>query len=305
MRGRLEWKRHVAICAAILCLAASTSWGSDKKKSQSNQTRALRKAVLVRFDANNNGRLDYKEKAQALRQLSNPTTSDDELRSLRAQILSQFDKNGNGKLERSEIRTALGSVNPKTQAAANSQSASTSGSVANSVARSRAAAAIARDPSAAVAFTAQQLTATGVDAATAEQLAINRFDLNGDGVLDSSELALAQAALLKQLAQASSLTSTLGTTSAVTSIPLVTTTTTGTTGTTGTTSSSTGSMANGCSGSGTGSGSSGTTSSTGQTAGTTNSLANNAANAAANNQGFGSRSFAAARSRGFGGGRGR
>ncbi len=72
--------------------------------------------------------------------------------------------------------------------------------------------------------------------ATAQVLAFQRFDLNGDGVLDQSELALAQAMLLRQLAQAAATTSTLQTT------PLVSSTSTGTT-----TSSQSGSMSGGCS----------------------------------------------------------
>jgi len=218
---------------------------------------------------------------------------------LRTQILARFDKNGNGKLERQEVRTALATVNPKSQPADGTQNSAAAAAIGTPSQRARLVAEIVRDPSSAVIFTAQQLTSTGIDAATAQQLALQKFDLNGDGVLDASELALAQAALLQQLAQAAATTSTLQTT------PLATTVTTGTTGTTTTgtigTTGTTGSMSGGCSGgtSGTSGSSTGTTGTAGSS-GTSSSAAQ-----AANNQAFGNPSFAAARSRGFGGGRGR
>jgi Ca2+-binding EF-hand superfamily protein len=287
----------LAIGSAILCLSASSSGAGDAKTAQKDDAGTrFREAVLERFDTNHNGRLDAKEKAAALRALTGRDQSDAEVNALRTQILARFDKNGNGKLERQEVRTALATVNLKSQPADGMQPSTAVAATGTPAERARIVAEIVRDPSSAVAFTAQQLTSTGVDASIAQELAIQKFDLNGDGVLDTSELALAQAALLQQLAQAAATTSTLQTT------PLATTVTTGTTGTTTTgTTGTTGSMSGGCSGgtSGTSGSSTGTTGTTGSS-GTTNSAAQ-----AANNQAFGNPSFAAARSRGFGGGRGR
>ncbi len=284
MSSRTLRNAILAIGSAILCLSASLSGAGDAKAVQKRaEATVFRNAVLERFDTNHNGRLDSKEKAAAIRALTSHDDSDEELNALRAQILARFDKNGNGKLERQEIRTALATVNATSHPAGRAQPSAATDATGTVSDRWSAAASIARDPSAAVAFTAQQLTSTGIDAATAQELAFQRFDLNGDGVLDQSELALAQAMLLRQLAQAAATTSTLQAT------PLVSSTSTGTT-----TSSQSGSMSGGCS-----SGSSGTTSS-GQSTGTAGSIAQ-----AANNQAFGSLSSAAARSRGFGGGRGR
>jgi Ca2+-binding EF-hand superfamily protein len=295
MTSRAMRSGILAIGSAILCLSASSSGAGDVKTAQKDDAATLfRKAVLERFDTNHNGRLDSKEKAAALRALTGRNQSDEDVNALRTQILARFDKNGNGKLERQEVRAALATVNPKSRPAESAQaSAATTISSAD---RARVVAAITSDPTSAVVFTAQQLTSTGVDSATAQQLAFQRFDLNGDGVLDQSELALAQAALLQQLTQAAATTSTLQTT------PLLSTTTTGTTGTTGTTTTgTTGSMSGGCS-----SGSSGSSGSSTGTSGTTGSTGTSSSAAqAANNQAFGNPNFAAARSRGFGGGRGR
>lgn len=289
-----------AIGAASLCLGfclgASLSAAADAKKpANGDATTLLRKAVLARFDKNGDGRLDPKEKAAALRELTGRDDSDEQLNALRAKVLARFDKNGNGKLERSEVRTALSRLSAKPQSTASAQSASNSAATASVSAPARLAAIIANDPSAAVAFTAQQLTSTGIDAASAEQLAVQRFDLNGDGVLDASELALAQSLLLRQLAQAAAVTSSLST-PVVSSTPLATSTSTGTTGTTGTGQS--GSMSGGCT-SGTGSTGTSSTGTTGTT-GTTTSAAQ-----AANNQRLGSLSSATAGFRSFGRGRGR
>jgi Ca2+-binding EF-hand superfamily protein len=185
--------------AAILCLSASSSGAGDAKTAQKDDAATLfRKAVLERFDTNHNGRLDSKEKAAALRALTGRDQSDEEVNALRTQILARFDKNGNGKLERQEVRTALATVNLKSQPADGTQPSTAAAATGTPSDRARIVAEIVRDPSSAVAFTAQQLTSTGIDAATAQQLALQKFDLNGDGVLDASELALAQAALLQQ-----------------------------------------------------------------------------------------------------------
>ncbi len=291
----------LAMASATLGLSATALWAGDGERSQKADEGAMfRNAVLNRSDENHNGRLDSKEKALALRELTGRNTSDDDVNALRAQILARFDRNHNGKLERSEVRTALSTVNVKAQAPANDPSAS-SASTATPADRRRVAAAIQNDPTAAVAFTAQQLTKTGLDADTAQVMAFQRFDLNGDGVLDQSELALAQSLLLQQLAQASTAASLL------TPSTLATTTTgTATTGTsTGSTSSQTGTMSGGCSGSsGSGSGTSGSGSGT-SGSGSTSTGTGNSALQAANNQRLSNFGNAFARSRGFGGGRGR
>ena len=291
----------LAVGSAILGLSATALRAGDVERSQKADEGAMfRNDVLNRYDANHNGRLDSKEKALALQELTGRDTSDDDLNALRSQILARFDRNHNGKLERSEVRTALSTVNVKSQPPANDPSASRA-STATPADRRRIAAAINNDPTAAVAFTAQQLTKTGLDTETAQAMAIQRFDLNGDGVLDQSELALAQSLLLQQLAQASAAAtlltpSTLATTSTGT-------TTTGTS--TGSTSSQTGSMSGGCSGSsGSGSGTSGSGSGT-SGSGSTSTGTSNSALQGANNQGSSNFSNAFARSRGFGGGRGR
>jgi Ca2+-binding EF-hand superfamily protein len=291
------------MAATILGLSATTLWAGDSERSQKADEGAMfRNSVLNRYDDNHNGRLDSKEKALALKELTGRNTSDDDVNALRSQILARFDKNHNGKLEKSEVRTALSTVNVKPQAPANDPSASSACTVTPAD-RRRVAAAIQDDPTAAVVFTAQQLTKTGLDTETAQAMAVQRFDLNGDGVLDQSELALAQSLLLQQLAQASAAASlSTPTTLATTATG---TTTTGTS--TGSTSSQTGTMSGGCSGSGgsgSGSGTSGSgsgTSGSGSTStGTSNSALQNANNQASSN--FGN---AFARSRGFGGGRGR
>jgi Ca2+-binding EF-hand superfamily protein len=289
----------LALASTILGLSATASWAGDSERSQTADEGAMfRNAVLHRYDENHNGRLDSKEKALALRELTGRDTSDDDLNALRSQILARFDRNRNGKLERSEIRTALSTVNVKPQATANDPPVS-SASTATPTERRRIAAAINNDPTAAVAFTAQQLTKTGVDEETAQAMAVQRFDLNGDGVLDQSELNLAQTILLQQLAQASTAATLL------TPSTLATTTTGTTSAGTGSTSSQTGSMSGGCSGSsGSGSGTSGSGSGT-SGSGSTNTGTSNSALQAANNQAQSNFGNAFARSRGFGGGRGR
>jgi uncharacterized membrane protein YgcG len=300
MFRRTGQNRIVAIACVALCLVVKVSGAADaKRENDGDEWSSLRKAVLARFDINHNGRLDSKEKAKAYRELTSRDDSDDGLNTLRDNLLARFDKNGNGKLERSEVRTALAKLNLKPQVAGAGQlSASMAPTESFSDRNRAAAAAIANDPTAAVALAAQQLTTTGIDSATAQELAIQRFDLNGDGVLDQSELALAQAMALRELATLASSGST------TTSLPLATMISTGITST-GTTSTgtSTSGMSGGCSGSGSGggsgSGSSGASGSNGSSS-TTNSAA-----LPANNQGFGSPSFANFGARGFGGGRGR
>jgi Ca2+-binding EF-hand superfamily protein len=270
---RTGWNGIVALLCVASCLVVKVSGASDaKREKDGDELTSLRKAVLARFDFNQNGRLDSKEKAKAYRELLSKDNSDEELNGLRERLLSRFDKNANGKLERSEIRAALIAVNSRAKPALDEQSSTVVASTENRLNAKQMAAAVASDPSAAVAFTAQQLTTNGYDTATAEALAIQKYDLNGDGVLDASEMALAQAQILRQLASLSTTGSTI-----TTPIVLATGTGTSTTGTTSTGSttsgSSSGSMAGGCSASGSSgtSGTSGSGTSTGS--GTTNSAA--------------------------------
>jgi Ca2+-binding EF-hand superfamily protein len=283
----------LAIGSAILGLSVSSGRAGEVDRSEKADEAAMfRNAILNRYDTNHNGRLDSKEKVVALRELTGRNTSDEDLNVLKEQVLARFDKNGNGRLERSEVRTALATVNTKRPSATTEQPASAS--TATPAQRRRVATAIRNDPTAAVAFTAQQLTSNGVEPEMAQALAIQRFDLNGDGFLDSSELALAQSLLLQQLAQAST-TSTVLTPSTLLSSASTGTTSTGTTSTGTTRGSTTGSCMSGSSGS-----SSGTTGTGSTSAGTTNSALQ-----AANNQGLNSFANAFGRARGFGGGRGR
>src|SRR5580704_2474082 len=98
----------VAIACVASCLVVKYSGASDaKREKDGDELTSLRKAVLARFDFNQNGRLDSKEKAKAYRELLSKDNSDEELNGLRERLLSRFDKNANGKLERSEIRAAL------------------------------------------------------------------------------------------------------------------------------------------------------------------------------------------------------
>lgn len=259
----------MAIGCVVLCLVVKVSGAADAKRGRDgDEVSSLRKAVLARFDVNQNGRLDHTEKLKALRELTGRDNSDSELNALREQILDRFDKNGNDKLERSEARAALSALfpRPKTDGddesqpatAATAATGSTAGTGAGSlVDRGRATAAIADDPTAAVALTAQLIASTGIDTSSAQQLALQRFDLNGDGVLDASELAAAQAQLLRLLAAASAISNTTGTSSTlplVTYLPAAGTTSTSTTSTP--TSTSTSGMCSNMGGSGTGSGSS-------------------------------------------------
>jgi hypothetical protein len=280
----------VAIACVASCLVVKYSGAADaKREKDGDELNSLRKAVLARFDSNHNGRLDCKEKANAYRELLSRNESDDDLTAVRDLVLSQYDKNGNGKLERSEVRAALAAVNSRAKAASDEHALSAR----------QIAAAVSQDPSAAIAFTAQQLTSNGYDKATAEAMAIDKFDFNGDGVLDESELAVAQAQLLQQLAMLNTPSATITTPIILTSTG-TTTTGTSSTGTTTSGSSSAGGMAGGCSGSGSGSGSTGTSGSGSSTgSGTTNSAA-----ARAGNQSFSPNigNFAAG---GFGGRRGR
>lgn len=268
----------MALLCVASCLVVKVSGASDaKREKDGDDLTSLRKAVLARFDFNQNGRLDSKEKAKAYRELLSKDTSDEDLNGLRDRLLSQFDKNGNGKLERSEVRAALIAVNSRAKPVLDERSSTVVASAENRLNAKQVAAAVASDPSAAVAFTAQQLTTQGYDTGTAEALAIQKYDLNGDGVLDASEMALAQSQILRQLASISTTGSTI-----TTPIVLATGTGTLTTGTTSTGSgSSSGSMAGGCSGSG----SSGTSGSTG-TGTTTGSSTTNSAAARFNNGAF-------------------
>ncbi len=263
-----------AIACVASCFVVKYSGAADaKREKDGDELNSLRKAVLARFDSNHNGRLDSKEKAKAYRELLSRDEADDGLTAVRDQVLSQFDKNGNGKLERSEVRSALIAVNSQTKAGEYEQTSGTCKTRDRTLTAKQVATAVSQDPSAAVAFTAQQLTANGYDKMTAEALAIDKFDLNGDGVLDQNELAVAQSQILQQLALLTNSAATITTPIVLTSTGTTTTGTT-TTGTTSTGSSSTGGMAGGCSGSGSGSGSTGTSgSSTSSGSGTTNSAA--------------------------------
>jgi hypothetical protein len=292
----------VALVCVASCLVVKFSGAADaKREKDGDEVASLRKAVLARFDSNHNGRLESKEKARAYHELLSRDESDDQLNALRDRVLVQFDKNGNGKLERSEVRTALRAVNSAAQRANDEQASATSARCDKALNSKQVARAVANDPSAAVAFTAQQLTSNGYDTATAEAMAIDKFDLNGDGVLDASELAVAQAQTLQQLASLATTASTITTPIIVTTGSGTTTTGTTSTGTATTGSSSSGSMAGGCSGSGSGSGSSGTSgSSTSTGSGLTNSAATRLSG-----QSFGNPSFASSGIQAFGGRRGR
>ena len=291
----------VAIACVASCLVVKFSGAADaKREKDGDELNSLRKAVLARFDSNHNGRLDSKEKAKAYRELLSRDEADDDLTAVRNQVLSQFDKNGNGKLERSEVRSALIAVNSQTKADTYEQTSGKCKSRDRTLSAKQVAKAVSQDPSAAVAFTAQQLTANGYDKMTAEALAIDKFDLNGDGVLDQNELAVAQAQVLQQFASLTTPAATIATPIVLTSTGTTTTGTT-TTGTTSTGSSSTGVMAGGCSGSGSGSGSTGTSgSSAASGSGTTNSAA-----AGFGNPSPGSSNIANFAAGGFGGRRGR
>lgn len=289
----------VALVLVASCLVVKFSGAADAKREiDGDEVASLRKAVLARFDSNHNGRLESKEKAKAYRELLSRDESDDGLNALRESMLVHFDKNGNGKLERSEVRAALMAVNSKARRAKDGDASAIASRGDKVLSVKQVAAVVANDPSAAVAFTAQQLTANGYDTVTAEAIAIERFDLNGDGILDSSELAIAQAQTLQQLAALTTAASTITT-------PIILTTGTGTTTTgttsTGTSTTGTGSMAGGCSGSGSGSGSSGTSGSgTSTGSGTTNSAASRF-----NNLAFGGPSLGNFGQQAFGGRRGR
>jgi Ca2+-binding EF-hand superfamily protein len=288
IRSSRSW--ILAIGATGLCLPISVCCAGDAPLSRksSDEKDAFRQAVLDRFDTNHNGRLDSKEKAAATRALTSRDTSDEGLNALREQMLARFDKNRNGKLERPEIRTALASVNVKSDAAGHAQRADATDTTGTASNRGSIAAAIARDPEAPLVFVAQQLMSTGMDAETAQAFAIQKFDLNGDGVVDQAELALAQAALLQPLAQSSATAATPLATAVTTSLGTTSTGTT-TTGTgTSTTSGSTG-MSGGCA-----SGSTGTTGS-----GTSTGSTQASSVQAANNQAL--RNLTSARANGLGG----
>ena len=291
----------VAIACVASCLVVKYSGAADaKREKDGDELNSLRKAVLARFDSNHNGRLDSKEKAKAYKELLSRDETDDDLTAVREQVLDKFDKNGNGKLERSEVRSALIAVNSQAKANSYEQSSGKCKAKDRTYTAKQVAAAVSQDPSAAVAFTAQQLKSNGYDTVSAEALAIDKFDLNGDGVLDQNELVIAQAQTLQQLAALTNSATTI-TTPIVLSSTGTTTTGTTSTGTTSTGSSSTG-MAGGCSGSGSGSGSTGTSgSSTSTGSGTTNS----AANAARFGNLSGNTNIANFRAGGFGGRRGR
>lgn len=113
--ARSRWRPGIlAMASAILGLSATALWAGDGERSQKADEPAMfRNAVLNRYDDNHNGRLDSKEKAVALRELTGRNTSDDDVNALRSQILARFDRNHNGKLERVEVRTALSTVNVK------------------------------------------------------------------------------------------------------------------------------------------------------------------------------------------------
>jgi Ca2+-binding EF-hand superfamily protein len=279
----------LAIGATGLFLPISVCGGGDTQVARkSDETTAFRMAVLERFDANHNGRLDSKEQTAATRALVDRNNTDEGLTALREQILARFDKNGNGKLERQEIRTALASVNAKSRATRRAQSTETAETTETASNRGATAAAIARDPEAPLVFVAQQLMSTGMDAETAQAFAVQKLDLNGDGVVDQSELAVAQAALLQQLTQLNATTSTPLSTAATAS--------TGTTSTgTGTsTTSGSGGMSGGC-----GSGSTGTTGSGTTGSGTTTGSTQASTAQAASTRAFGN--LNSARSSGPGG----
>jgi hypothetical protein len=230
----------------------------------------------------------------ATRALTDAKPADTARKAIRAHALAEFDKNGNGTLERQEIRSALASVNAKSHV--DRWASRSKGSAASITSEStRSSDRTAAQASVASCSIEHQLI-NGLDAQTAESLAIQRFDTNGDGMLDDIELAVAQAAMLRQaaLAASSALTQATNLTTAATGTGVTgTTVLTGTTGTgTTTTGTTTGETGHTCPSAGAGTG----TGTTPTTSGAQSSAANTQAGGAAAGR------FGGAAGRGFGGG---
>jgi Ca2+-binding EF-hand superfamily protein len=254
--------RKLATCGAgflagALCLSVSTVLAGEKQGASGKRGETtFQSAMLDQFDENNNGRLDVKEQTAATRVFEGRPESDTAAMAIRRQALAKFDKNGNGTLDRPEIRTAIASVNKKAMAdrIAARRVLAASAAAADS---DRLAAATSgtgggcrgRRASSETKVVQAEMLLTGLDPASAQQLALETFDANGDGALNSSELAAAQNLLSQQIAMARQAMA-LASQQAISTLPFVSTTTgttSGTTtGTTGTTSGS--SMVGGCSG---------------------------------------------------------
>jgi Ca2+-binding EF-hand superfamily protein len=187
------------IWPVISSLGAAVA-GDPATKPQSGASLSFGELALQLFDADQNGRLDAKERATATRALLARGVSDPKQQLLRQKALEEFDANNNGKLERQEIRAALQSVNASSETA---RPESHSGSSHRRLGGSDGSSGRSTSEDSQLAKTVQRqiMRLGGMDAATAKAFALGNFDLNGDGVLDHSELMAAEAAL-QQYAQA-------------------------------------------------------------------------------------------------------
>jgi hypothetical protein len=217
--------------------AASVSSTSDQVSSDRvlSKPSKFRSMVLEQFDANNNGRLDSKERAAANRALS-AKGGGPAIEALRKQAIAEFDTNHNGKLDKTEIHKALNTVN----AAGNAKVAAKDSSKRSLSSEGQAAANELK----------QQMTINGITSTSGQIQTLENLLTNGSSTLTPAETALIQSLLTQLLSQ---------TASTSTTIPATLTAGTGTTSTSANSSGTGSTMCSGGSqGSSSGSGSSGT-----------------------------------------------
>ncbi len=171
----------IVLCACgSVCLAGAPEKSISSTKSSSTKSAAgFQNLALKQFDADQDGTLDAAEKTALNRALSAKSGANAAASELRQQALKQFDENGNGTLSRDEVRTAVRSVGNAPTSLSLSASQVQSGSTN---------------------LRPQNLATTQGRGGSFLQ----RFDANGDGVLDQTEMAAAENALMQMMQQANS-----------------------------------------------------------------------------------------------------
>lgn len=195
MPNRSALMRSTAVLTAMACLSLQNAFGGGTNPATGTKTTStFGQKVLAEFDSNKNGRLESGERAAATRVLTSKEIRDTNRDSLRRAAISEYDTNKSGALDREEVQSVLQAATAAQKAAAPAKASTTTLS-ANSL--------TIKTASTTTTGTSRQqpYQMQIAQQSQAAQSFLKKFDTNGDGTLDQTELAAAQAALNQLLAQ--------------------------------------------------------------------------------------------------------
>lgn len=195
MPNRSVLMRSTAVLTAMACLALQSAFGGGTKPATGTKTTStFGQKVLAEFDSNKNGRLESGERAAATRVLTSKEIRDTNRDSLRRAALTEYDADKSGSLDREEVQSVLQAATTAQKAAATAKASTTTLSANSSTVKtaSTTSSGTSRQQPFQMQIGQQSLAA---------QSFLKKFDVNGDGTLDQTELAAAQAALNQLLAQ--------------------------------------------------------------------------------------------------------